>query len=66
MEFTAVLSPTFCLGQSDVLTAPGTTSLGLAPPTMGWALVYQSLVKKMCCRFAYRKRFLNQESFSSK
>ena len=29
------------------LIEPRTTSLGMAPPTMGWALPHQSLIKKM-------------------
>ena len=35
----------------------------LAPPTMGWALPHQSLIKKMPCRLAYSlvlwRHFLN-------
>jgi hypothetical protein len=30
---------------------PRTTSLGMAPPTMGWALSHQSLIKKMSYRW---------------
>ena len=35
------------------LTEPRTTSPGMAPPTMGWALLYQSLIKKMPYKFTY-------------
>ena len=41
----------------------------LAPPTMGWALPYQSLIKKMFYRLAHSqilgKHFLNQSSLLS-
>lgn len=37
------------------LQQPGTTWLGMAPFTEGWALSYQSLVKKMSSRVAYRQ-----------
>jgi hypothetical protein len=30
-----------------------TTSPGIAPPTMGWALPYQTLIKKVPYRLAY-------------
>jgi len=35
------------------LTEPRTTSPGVAPPTMGWALPQQSLMKKMPYRLTY-------------
>jgi hypothetical protein len=36
------------------LIEPRTTSPGLAPPTMGWALPHQSIIKKIPYRLAYR------------
>ena len=33
-----------------------TTSPGMAPPTMGWALPCQSLIREMNYKLAYRKR----------
>ena len=45
----------------------GTTSPGVAPPTMGWALPHQSLIKKMPHRLAYSpilwRCFLSWASF---
>lgn len=45
------------------LIKPRTTSPGIAPPTMDWALPHQPLVKRKLCRLAYwsnlwRRHFL--------
>lgn len=59
-------------GLFSLLIHPRTTFLGMVPPTAGWALPYQSLVKIMSHRLAYRSsdggvsqlRFLFPDNFS--
>jgi hypothetical protein len=44
------------------LIEPRTTCPGMSPPTMGWALLHQSLIKKMFYKLAYSpilRHFLN-------
>lgn len=49
------------------LTQPRSTSLGMAPPTVGWALLCQLAIKKMPQRLVHRpiswKKFLSWGSF---
>ena len=51
------------------LIQPRTSSPGVAPPTMGWALLHQSPTEKMTYWFAYSpvlgKSFLSWSSFPS-
>jgi hypothetical protein len=51
------------------LIEPRTTSPGMAPPTMGWALTHISIIKKMPYRLAYSlivwRHFLNWGSLLS-
>jgi hypothetical protein len=44
---------------------PRTTSTGVAPPTMGWALLNRWLIEKMPYSFISRRHFLNRDSFLS-
>ena len=45
------------------LVEPKTTSLGMAPPTVGWVLSHHSLFKKVPYKLAYSlvfgRRYLN-------
>jgi hypothetical protein len=41
------------------LIEPRTTSPGMAPPTMGWALPHQTLIMKMPTSWILRRHFLN-------
>jgi len=45
------------------LIQPRTTSPGMAPPTMGGALSYQSLIKKVPYRFAYKSLSFRRHFF---
>jgi hypothetical protein len=43
----------------------GTTSSGMAPPTIGWALPHWSLIEKMCYSWISWRHFINWGSFLS-
>lgn len=64
-----LLTDLFLTACSAFLTEPRTTSLEMAPPTMGWAIPHQSLIKKMPNTFAHNqilwRHFLNEGSFLS-